>query len=404
MTRITIFLTILTIPLTHASMGQILSEEASISVITLGPDQQELYSAFGHSSFRVYDPTNGWDIIYNYGVFDFDQPNFYLNFANGNPYYKLGVGRHDRFRDRAIEDKRYVIEQTLNLTQQEKQKLFEFLQWNALPENANYFYNYIYDNCATKIRDVIDDVLDNKVRYDYSYVTEDLSFRDLMDLYMEEQPWGDLGIDICLGTGIDKIATGYYYMYLPDYVDQAFNKAVIEGDSISRPLVSARKVINPPTDLPSAASAFTPQMMFIAIFLVFGFISFKDYKRSRRSNWIDLILFTITGIVGWLLLFLWLLTDHISEKNFNLLWAFPLHFPMAFFLLKKSPKPFVGTYYLAITVILGILIVFWGFWPQDLHDSLIPFALLLLIRSLIIWNDVRTNQSKALQSGGIKRS
>ena len=66
---------------------QILSEEASISVITLGPDQQELYSAFGHSSFRVYDPTNGWDIIYNYGVFDFDQPNFYLNFANGNPYY-----------------------------------------------------------------------------------------------------------------------------------------------------------------------------------------------------------------------------------------------------------------------------------------------------------------------------
>jgi len=112
-----------------------LSSRAEIYVVTCGPYQNELYSAFGHSAFRVSDPVAAFDWIYNYGVFDFNQPNFYLNFARGNLNYKLGVHEYHPFRDYYISNNRFIHEQQLNLTQEQKQKLFEFLEWNALPEN-----------------------------------------------------------------------------------------------------------------------------------------------------------------------------------------------------------------------------------------------------------------------------
>src|SRR6478752_4747802 len=132
-----------------------LTENATISVVTFGPWQGELYSAFGHSGFRVYDPEQQIDWLFNYGVFDFDQPNFYTNFAKGIPYYKLGVGDYQRYKAHYISYNRFVHEQVLNLTPAQAQKTFEYLQWNAKPENANYRYDYFYDNCATRIRDVI---------------------------------------------------------------------------------------------------------------------------------------------------------------------------------------------------------------------------------------------------------
>ena len=374
------------------SNAQTLSGRAIISVLTLGPDQAELYSAFGHSAIHVNDPVNKWDLIYNYGIFDFDQPNFYLNFARGKLYYQLGVQPYDRFSNSYIRNNRKIIEQTLNLDSIERQKLFDFLQWNAQPENRNYYYNYIYDNCATKIRDVLDIVFDRRIEYNYSYVDQELTFRDLMDIYSLEQPWGDLGIDICLGIGIDKIADGYHYMYLPDYIEQALDGGLIKGDSSDKPLVSSKKVIYQSKPEPSQSSMITPHITFIAVFLLFGFISFKDLKRGKRSNWVDVLLFTVAGVIGWLLLFLWFLTDHISQYNFNLLWALPLHFPVALFLLKKKPR-FLKVYYIVVTVILGFLIAIWGYWPQNLHDSLIPFALLLLIRAILIWRE--PSQSRA---------
>jgi hypothetical protein len=199
------------ISLTLYVNAQVLSPKSEISIITLGPSQSELYSAFGHSAFRVSDPENNWDLVFNYGVFDFNQANFYLNFVMGNPYYKLALESWDHFLNVAIEDNRGVVEQILNLNQDEKQKLFDFLLWNAQPENSSYYYNYIYNNCATKIRDVMDSVFNNKIVYDFSYVNKDLSFRDLMDLYLDEQPWGDFGINLCLGTGVDKAASGFHW-------------------------------------------------------------------------------------------------------------------------------------------------------------------------------------------------
>lgn len=122
-----LFVSCLLLPFLGVAQSK-LSENAEIYVLTLGPYQGELYSAFGHSAIRVVDTTEGLDDIYNWGVFDFDQPNFYLNFARGYLYYKLGVHDYERFRDYYIYHNRFIHAQKLNLNKAQKQKLFDYLQ------------------------------------------------------------------------------------------------------------------------------------------------------------------------------------------------------------------------------------------------------------------------------------
>ena len=149
--------------------GQLLSNKAETSVLIIGPYQSEVFSAFCHSAIWVSDPVNRLDVVFDYGVYDFEQPNFYLKFALGNPYFKLGKQSGTYFINSAIEENRSIVQQQLNLNQQERQRILDFLNNNALPENCNFYYNYLYDNCATRIRDVFDSLFFNKVEYDYSY-------------------------------------------------------------------------------------------------------------------------------------------------------------------------------------------------------------------------------------------
>jgi len=220
------------------------SDQLQMSVITCGPSQEELYTAFGHSAIRVLDKANNFDAVFNYGVFDFKQPNFYLNFARGFLYYKLGVYDYQAFKANYIYDNRYVHEQVLNLTSEQKLKLFNYLLVNARPENQTYLYDYFYNNCATKIRDVVVDALGKDVvAFDGSYVKTNYTIRDLTDIYLAEQPWGDLGIDICLGLPMDKKASPYEYMFLPDYIESGFDHATIVTDGKTLPLVSSKNIV-----------------------------------------------------------------------------------------------------------------------------------------------------------------
>jgi hypothetical protein len=207
------------------SQKQILSENAKISVITMGPSQEELYSAFGHSGIRVYDSLLQIDVFFNYGVFDFDQPHFYLNFARGYLYYMVDAYAYSAYLDYYVEHHRFVHEQVLNLTTDQKQKIFDYLLWNIQPENKTYTYDYFYNNCSTKIRDVVESALNDQIKFDSTYIKTNYTIRNLTDLYLGQQPWGDLGIDICLGLPMDKKASPYEYMFLPDYIESSFEHA-----------------------------------------------------------------------------------------------------------------------------------------------------------------------------------
>ncbi|WP_417602353.1 DUF4105 domain-containing protein [Owenweeksia hongkongensis] len=362
-----------------------LTDKAEIRIVTCGPYQGELYSAFGHSAVRVYDPSQAIDLIYNYGVFNFNQPNFYLNFAKGHLKYRLAVSRYQPFVDSYIDENRFVHEQILNLTPAQNQKVFDFLQWNAQEENMHYYYDYFYDNCATRVRDVMRKALGDSVRFDDSHITTNYTIRDLCDIYLQEQPWGDLGIDLCLGLPMDKSATPWMYMFLPDYVEQGFDHAYIKGQRGEKPLV--KETVTTFEALPEKAETNwnTPFLYFTALLILGLLITYQGYNAKRGLYWFDAVIFSIIGLIGWFLFVLWLATDHrAAAQNMNLLWAIPLHFPVALILLRKKKPNWLKPYFTLTALLAFITLIAWPWWPQDLNNSLIPFVLLIMVRAVYI--------------------
>lgn len=367
-----------------------LSDEAEITIMTLGPYQGELYSAFGHSAIHLKDPAQNIDWVYNYGVFDFDQENFVWNFARGKMLYQLGLARYPHFKNAYVRENRYIIEQVLDLTREEKQLVTDYLTENYAPENREYYYNYVYDNCATRIRKVLEESLPGQMRFYPDYMEEDKTIRDLMDDYLTYQPWGDWIIDIGLGQQIDKVASQQEYMFLPDYIYRAFEDARIMRDSVELPLVKETRNVYVPTPEEHSVGFFTPFNVFVILFFVVGFITNRDFKKQRRTRWIDPVLFTLPGLLGWWLVFLWFGTDHLSENNLNLLWAIPFHLPFAYLLGIRAFQKFLSYYFLAVSCWYVVLIVIWALLPQPLHNAILPLVITMALRGFYIRHDLKT--------------
>lgn len=359
-----------------------LSDSSQISIITLGPYQGELYSAFGHSAIRVYDPQSRMDIAFNYGVFDFDQPNFYLNFTRGHLLYMLGYYDYELFRDHYISHNRFVHEQILDLTPEQKQRVFEYLVWNSQPENKNYLYDYFYNNCATKVRDVFVDVFGDSVKFDMAYATPGYTVRDLTHSYLPKQPWGELGIEICLGLPMDKELTPFQYMFIPDYVESGFNHATLNGKAVVKKSVPVYE------SQPEEASfnIFHPWIVFGLFLLITSGITYRDWKRKQLTRWFDVIVFSLSGWLGLLLLMLWVATDHqAAANNFNLLWAFPLHVVAGPMIFRMKFTKVVKRYFFITATILLATLLFWAILPQQLNVFLIPVVIALTVRAVAIW-------------------
>ena len=167
---------------------QKLSPKATVSVITCGPGS-ELYTAFGHSAFRVYDPVLGIDKAYNYGTFNFNAPNFYLNFAKGKLIYQLSVTNFNRFLRIYQYENRWVKTQELAINTSEAQAIFNFLENNAKPQNKYYQYDFFYNNCSTKIEEIVKIILKEKVSFSNSHLTSNKTHRDLIADYTKNFKW-----------------------------------------------------------------------------------------------------------------------------------------------------------------------------------------------------------------------
>jgi Domain of unknown function (DUF4105) len=385
MQRLVFILALSLISLGTFSQALKLSDQAEISIITCGPDPNELYSAFGHSAVRVVDPANGIDYAFNYGVFDFDQPNFYLNFARGRNYYMLAVYDYADFERAYKRDGRFIHEQVLQLTTKQQEKVLNFLMWNALPENRIYRYDYYHDNCATRIRDILVDQLGNELVMDSSFFNPTHSFRQKTDEYLDPLPWGDLGIDICLGLPIDRTMYANEYMFLPDYIEAFVDKMQVKSDSGWVALVKEKRITNEAT-VKAWNSLIHPWAAFLILLAIITTISVFDWRQKKLSRWFDMILFGLVGLVGLLLFVLWLFTNHYdAARNFNLLWAFPLHFIASVMLLIKRTHNVLSLYFLLCAVILAGTLVFWWALPQELNVYLIPVAIGLAIRCMINW-------------------
>ena len=365
-----------------------LSDEAQISVITFGPYQGELWSAFGHNGIRVCDPLHNMDWMYDWGRFNFEQPNFFWNFARGQMLYSIGrTQKYPNVKSHYIKQNRSIKEQVLNLTETEKQTFFNYLEHNNLTENRTYLYNYVYDNCATKIRDVILKIVP-KATLDLSFKVPEKSIRDLMDDYLSDQPWGDFIIDVALAYPIDEEATGHTYLFLPDYVHLALEGGTIESIVGTLPLIKESIVINVMKNQKQTVRTFTPFNTFVILFFIVGFITNKNFKNKKRTHWIDILLFSTVGLFGWWFVFLWGATTHLSMYNWNLLWALPIHFPLIFFLNQIKWRKSLSHIYKLFALLNVSLLFFWALIPQPLHLALIPLILTLILRSFYISYDL----------------
>ncbi|QCR23964.1 DUF4105 domain-containing protein [Pontibacter sp. SGAir0037] len=365
-----------------------LSPDATISLITCSSGD-DLYTVFGHSAVRVNDPAAGLDIVFNYGTFDFDEPNFYLKFAQGKLRYKLSAAYFSDFVYAYTRDNRSVFEQELRLTPEQRQQYWAFLTNNYLPANRFYLYDFFFDNCATRIRDGLEATFPNQIKFNIEHFDKDYSFRNLIDIYLPPQPWGDFGIDLALGAKIDQEATPYEYMFLPDYLSMGFANATIMQNGKAVPLAGEPKTIflqQPPQE--ESFSLFRPTMVFWAFFVVVLVVTILDLKNNRRSKTLDFMLFFISGLLGIIFLLLWFATDHqATANNYNLLWGIPTHVVVAFLLGKRLLPAWVRIYMTATAVITGLLLITWWGLPQEPHAAFIPIALTLVIRAeYMVWS------------------
>lgn len=380
--KLSILLLLLFTSFSNAQERQ-LSPEAEISVLIMSPGNS-LNDSFGHSSFRVKDKANYIDVVFDYGVYDFNTPNFYTKFAQGKLNYKLAFHNYSDFFEYYIAQNRTVEEQILNLSQSENQQLFDFLLNNAKPENRYYLYAFFYDNCATRIKDVINNALNDNLVFSEPKNFKPKTFRQLIQSNLNKNSWGSLGIDVALGSIIDKKATAEEYMFLPKYIYTFFETATFSNSG--KPLVKQSRVLFKKVDKPISKSFLTsPLMIFGIIGLIILIITYRDYKKDLQSKWLDIVLFAITGLIGVFILLLWFATDHsATANNYNLLWAFPLNLFVISQLYKKSTKKWFIKYLKFLIILLSLMTLHWIIGIQVFAIGLIPFLIALLIRYIFL--------------------
>ena len=358
------------------------------SIITIGPYQNELYSAFGHSGVRYQNFEQGLDIFYNYGIFDFNQPNFYSNYVKGKLTYMVGKNQYSFSERYYSTQKRYIKEQFLNLSSEEKFFLLDYLENNVKKENRFYPYNYIFNNCSTKIRDVLELAVGEKLKFNDAPVN--LSYRVLIDRYLDNYGWADIGIDICLGTKIDDKSSNYNAMFLPEYLFSSLENATV-GD---KKLVFETRINNLDRDQIISRGILSPKIVFSIFLIISLYFSFKQIKYNNKFIYFDSLLFFLSGMVGILILFLWFFTDHISTNNLNILWAFPLNILAPFFIIKRTDSRFLNNYMILSSFMTFLILLMWLFYPEYFNNNIMIFVLVIFMRSLtnVIYNKRQKNK------------
>ncbi|MFK5981686.1 MAG: DUF4105 domain-containing protein [Flavobacteriaceae bacterium] len=368
------------------AQGIQLSEKAEISILTIGAGDN-LNDSFGHSGFRIKDTNLNIDIVFNYGTYNFNTPNFYLKFARGKLLYKIDSNNFKPFYNYYVKQNRSIIEQQLNLTKSEKQELFNYLLNNSKPENQEYLYDFLFDNCATRIRDVLVTILGDKLNYKEEPLDEkSYTFRELIQKNVYWNSWGSFGMDIAIGAVVDQKATVWQYQFLPHYVMEAANNTSVTNEGVTEKLVKSTSPIYEEKPYQLKSIFFTSPLFVMGLLgLLILYITYNDFKNNKRSRYLDAFIFLITGLIGIFLLLLWMATDHSTTKNnYDLLWAFPFSLLFIASILKKNPPLWLGKYIFFLLLMLVLLCVHWLTGVQEFALALTPLLVALFIRYIFL--------------------
>lgn len=350
------------------------STHLRISLLTCTPGEP-LYSTFGHSAIRVTDSTEGTDIVYNYGTFNFDEEGFYLKFMRGKLLYYVNPENFTDFAFGYRAEQRGITEQVLNLGPTQKNTIRSFLIQNSQEQNKYYKYDFFLDNCTTRLRDILRDLQDSSFCLK-PVMPAGTRFRKAIHEYLDNNNkyWSKLGIDILLGLPCDAVMTTQQMQFLPDNLMKSL-------DSSGTKMIAAKAVLFAANETANKKSFFTPLVAFSILLITIVLISLvKNKYAAAFLLGFDGILFFLTGLLGILLIIMWVATDHaMCKNNFNLLWAWPTHFFAAFFI--SSKKIWVKKYFKFTAIGLVAVLASWYFLPQQMNEALLPIVLLLAYRS-----------------------
>lgn len=374
------FLVALLFLLPSKIFGQNDSCHLRVSLLTCTPGE-ELYSTFGHSAVRITDSITNSDIVYNYGTFNFDEPGFYTKFIRGKLTFYLSTEDFDSFLYSYQQENRGVIEQVLNLSCTEKHNMLMLLQANMMRQNMFYKYDFTFDNCTTRLRDLVEKTAEGPVRFGEVLKTKS-TFRDLIYEYLDynDEQWSKLGIDILLGSRLDVKMKPRDVMFLPDYLMKTFDSTTIGNRQL---VYQKHHLFDSVLSSKKINIIAHPLFIFTCILLLVVLLSFSKNRFVNRLLYaFDGFIFFITGAMGVLLLFMWFGTDHfMCKNNFNLLWAWPTNALAAFYIhSKKHPA---AKYVMIYAVFNLVLLACWFLLPQHMNPALMPLIAILIFRSFL---------------------
>lgn len=406
-----------TLPVAYAMEPHL---QASLLTCSPGP---EVYELFGHEALRIRGIDEKGlevDTVWNYGVFDFAAPNFLYRFVKGETDYMVEPCPMNWFMGAYVHRGSGVTEQDLNLTTEETLKLRKLLQINSMPANRTYRYNYVRDNCATRPAAMIDSaVAPRKIIYprEVSYG----SFREAMRDFHKDYPWYQFGIDLVLGSGLDKPLKSEEELFAPLLMEQKVAEAYFAD---GQPLVASTRILYPgvhysPKDNRSLQAYYyalenrhiplnqAPDMetlrnmgselgptpfllspLFISLLLFAGsvIISLWQYRTHKIAKWAYTIFFSLLGITGCVVWFLVFFSSHeATSPNILSLWLNPLQLVVAITVWWRHTRPVAVAMSVVNLVILIILICSWPLQSQVANPAVFPLWGVTLALSLSLF-------------------
>lgn len=356
-------------------------QDVDIYLLTCGPGT-ELYSIYGHSALRIVFPDMNSDLVYNWGVFDFATPNFAWKFAKGRLQYMLGVYTYPSFVREYEAEKRWMISQKINLSNTEKQELLILISDNLQPENIKYRYDFLYDNCSTRIRDLLEKASGDGIFYPEETDKRSLpTYRDLIYGYQRGYPWMKFGIDLLLGAPVDRKAGIRDRMFLPIELQKVLSSIHIRQDDKMIPLLQNPETILEFSQPPLKEGFFTSPLFVFCMILIIAVIVSGVIRQKKPNRIIDIFVFSIYSVFAIMMIFFNFFTEHLQLRwNLNIIWLNPL-IPVCLILLILNAGRtrwfrlvfWLGVFFLLIAAAL----------PQKFNNAMFPLTVLLILRSSV---------------------
>ncbi len=355
--------------------------KANIYLLTCGPGA-ETYSVYGHSALRVVIPEKNSDVVYNWGIFDFSTPNFAWKFAKGRLDYSLGINSYNNFLKDYFVEGRWVVSQKINLETADIEKLFLLIAENLKPENLNYRYDFFFDDCSTRIRDLIEKAVGEDLIYPPAEAHKDQpTFRSLTGEYEKVVPWTKAGIDLIMGSPGDKKASFRDKMFLPIELKNGLSELFIRRGGKLIPLLKNPEIVVDFNQPASQVKHLTSPMLVFSLLLIFVIILTGYFRGKRANNVMDIVIFGFFSILALLMIFFNFFTDHHQMKwNLNILWLNPFIIVCLISLLFKKERLlwFRLVFYLAAGFLVFLVVL-----PQHINNAFLPLIFILVLRSSV---------------------